>query len=151
MTLFIVSIAIALGVSFLCSIMEAALLSITPSKIAVIAERFPATGRICREFRKDIEKPIAVILILNTAAPYVRRLHRRRGIRRTVRQPLYLDFLSCIYRYDGSVYGDSAEDAGSAFQLAGDGIYCPDTQVSGLADESADRIGAPDQPSVRSA
>ena len=43
MTLFIVSIAIALGVSFLCSIMEAALLSITPSKIAVIAERFPAT------------------------------------------------------------------------------------------------------------
>ena len=68
MTLFIVSIAIALGVSFLCSIMEAALLSITPSKIAVIAERFPATGRICREFRKDIEKPIAVILILNTAA-----------------------------------------------------------------------------------
>lgn len=68
LTLFIVSIAIALGVSFLCSIMEAALLSITPSKIAVIAERFPATGRICREFRKDIEKPIAVILILNTAA-----------------------------------------------------------------------------------
>ena len=147
MTLFIVSIAIALGVSFLCSIMEAALLSITPSKIAVIAERFPATGRICREFRKDIEKPIAVILILNSAA-HTFGLHRRRGIRRTVRQPLYLDFLSCIYRYDGSVYGDSAEDAGSAFQLAGDGIYCPDTQVSGLADESADRIGAPDQPSV---
>lgn len=68
MTLFIVSIAIAFGVSFLCSIMEAALLSITPSQIAVISERSPAKGKICRDFKKDIEKPIAVILILNTAA-----------------------------------------------------------------------------------
>ncbi len=68
MTLFIVSIAVALGVSFLCSIMEAALLSITPSKIALISERHPKIGKICRDFKKDIEKPIAVILILNTAA-----------------------------------------------------------------------------------
>lgn len=68
MTLFIVSIAVALGVSFLCSIMEAALLSITPSRIAVISERHPKIGKICRDFKKDIEKPIAVILILNTAA-----------------------------------------------------------------------------------
>lgn len=68
MTLFIVSIAVALGVSFLCSIMEAALLSITPSRIALISERHPKIGKICRDFKKDIEKPIAVILILNTAA-----------------------------------------------------------------------------------
>ena len=68
MTLFIASIAIALGVSFLCSIMEAALLSLTPSKLALISERSPVIGRICAHFKKDIEKPIAVILILNTAA-----------------------------------------------------------------------------------
>ena len=68
MTLFIASIAIALGVSFLCSIMEAALLSLTPSKLALFSERSPVIGRICAHFKKDIEKPIAVILILNTAA-----------------------------------------------------------------------------------
>ena len=48
--------------------MEAALLSITPSRIALISERHPKIGKICRDFKKDIEKPIAVILILNTAA-----------------------------------------------------------------------------------
>lgn len=68
MTLFIASIVIALTVSFLCSIMEAALLSLTPSKLALISERSPVIGRICAHFKKDIEKPIAVILILNTAA-----------------------------------------------------------------------------------
>ena len=68
MTTFIISIAVALGVSFLCSIMEAALLSITPSKIAMISEKSPLIGRLCNKFKQDIEKPIAVILILNTAA-----------------------------------------------------------------------------------
>ncbi|WP_288561686.1 DUF21 domain-containing protein, partial [uncultured Victivallis sp.] len=68
MTLLIVSIAVAMSVSFLCSVMEAALLSITPSKIALIAEKRPRIGSICRRFKEDIEKPIAVILILNTAA-----------------------------------------------------------------------------------
>lgn len=68
MSTFIISIAIALGVSFLCSVMEAALLSITPSRIALISEKSPMTGRLCNQFKQDIEKPIAVILILNTAA-----------------------------------------------------------------------------------
>ena len=68
MTLLIVSIAVAMSVSFLCSVMEAALLSITPSKIALIAEKRPRIGSICRRFKEDIEKPSAVILILNTAA-----------------------------------------------------------------------------------
>ncbi len=68
MTLFIVSIAVAMSVSFLCSVMEAALLSITPSKMALIAQKHPRIGSICRMFKEDIEKPIAVILILNTTA-----------------------------------------------------------------------------------
>ena len=68
MATFIISIAVALGVSFLCSVMEAALLSITPSKIAMITEKSPLIGRLCNKFKQDIEKPIAVILILNTAA-----------------------------------------------------------------------------------
>lgn len=68
MTLFVCSILAALSVSFLCSLMEAALLSITPSKIAVLLERTPAIGHLCQKFKDDIEKPIAVILILNTSA-----------------------------------------------------------------------------------
>lgn len=68
MTVFIVSILIALSVSFLCSVMEAALLSITPSKLALISEKSPAAGRLCRKLKENIERPIAVILILNTAA-----------------------------------------------------------------------------------
>ena len=36
MTLLIVYVALALGVSFLCSVLEAVLLSITPSYVAVL-------------------------------------------------------------------------------------------------------------------
>ena len=68
MVLFISGISIALIVSFLCSVMDAALLSITPSKIALMMEKSPKIGMICQNFKEDIEQPIAVILILNTAA-----------------------------------------------------------------------------------
>ena len=68
MTVFIISIAVAMGVSFLCSIMEAALLSLNPGKLAVLARDYPVTGKICRKFKDNLERPIAVILLLNTAA-----------------------------------------------------------------------------------
>ncbi len=50
MTIFIVSIAVALCVSFLCSLMEAALLSLTPSQVADLSSRHPGTGAIWRGF-----------------------------------------------------------------------------------------------------
>ena len=68
MTLFIISVSVALFVSFICSVLEATLLSLTPSQLADLSERRPAAGRIWQSFKTDIEKPIAVILILNTAA-----------------------------------------------------------------------------------
>ncbi len=68
MTTLILAITIAMGVSFLCSIMEAAILSLNPGKLALLQQRNPRAGKICSEFKKNIEKPIAVILILNTAA-----------------------------------------------------------------------------------
>jgi putative hemolysin len=68
MIVFIVSVMTALCISFLCSVLEAALLSLTPSQIAGISQRRPAIGAICQSFKDDIEKPIAVILVLNTAA-----------------------------------------------------------------------------------
>ncbi len=68
MFVLILAICIAMGVSFLCSIMEAAILSLNPGKLAVLQQRNPKAGKLCSEFKKNIEKPIAVILILNTAA-----------------------------------------------------------------------------------
>lgn len=57
-----------MAVSFLCSVMEAAILSINPGKIALLAKKYPKAGKICAKFKDDIEKPISVILILNTTA-----------------------------------------------------------------------------------
>ncbi len=68
MTVFIISVAVALCVSFVCSVMEAALLSLTPSQVADLSTHYPLVGTIWRGFKANIERPIAVILILNTAA-----------------------------------------------------------------------------------
>lgn len=68
MWLFVSAVALALGVSFLCSLLEAALLSLTPSQVARMSERHPAAGRIWQSFKGRIDRPIAVILILNTTA-----------------------------------------------------------------------------------
>lgn len=68
MTIFVVSVAVALCISFICSLMEAALLSLTPSQVADLSTRHPQIGTIWRGFKTNIERPIAVILILNTAA-----------------------------------------------------------------------------------
>ena len=68
MTLFVVSVLVAMTVSFICSLLEAALLSLSPSQLADISERRPAVGRVWQGFKTNIERPIAAILILNTAA-----------------------------------------------------------------------------------
>ena len=68
MTIFVASVAVALCISFLCSLMEAALLSLTPSQVADLSARHPKIGTIWRGFKTNIERPIAAILILNTAA-----------------------------------------------------------------------------------
>ncbi len=66
--LFVGSIAVALVLSHLCSLLEAALLSITPSQLASLRQKHPRSGKIVFALKHDIEKPIAVILIVNTAA-----------------------------------------------------------------------------------
>jgi putative hemolysin len=68
MWLFLLSVAGALLISALCSLMEAALLSLRPSQIAQISARSPQVGAVWRDFKREIERPIAAILILNTAA-----------------------------------------------------------------------------------
>lgn len=68
MTLLIVYISIALLFSFLCSIYEAVLLSITTAHISVLEQEGKTYGPLLRELKSDINKPLAAILTLNTIA-----------------------------------------------------------------------------------
>jgi len=68
MGLFVGSVAFALIVSFFCSLSEATVLSLTPGEVANIQGRHPRIGRIWVHFKKTIDRPIVVILVLNTVA-----------------------------------------------------------------------------------
>ena len=57
-----------LGFSFLCSILEAVILSVTPSYVVAITKRRPRTGHLLARFKRDAERPLAAILALNTIA-----------------------------------------------------------------------------------
>jgi CBS domain containing-hemolysin-like protein len=64
----VLAVTVALLVSALCSLLEATLLSLTPSQVAELTGRRPRIGRIWQRFKENIEKPIAVILLINTTA-----------------------------------------------------------------------------------
>ncbi|MBV1884576.1 MAG: hemolysin family protein [Pseudomonadales bacterium] len=66
MTLLIVYAATALIISFLCSIAEAVLLSVTMAYISVLEQEEKSSGSLLRELKGDINKPLAAILTLNT-------------------------------------------------------------------------------------
>jgi len=68
MTLLILYVLLALGVSFLCSVMEAVLLSVTPSYIASLEQKGQSVAVKLRELKKDIDRPLSAILSLNTIA-----------------------------------------------------------------------------------
>jgi CBS domain containing-hemolysin-like protein len=68
MTLLIVYITIALLFSFLCSIFEAVLLSVTTAHISVLEQEDKSSGPLLRDLKGDINKPLAAILTLNTIA-----------------------------------------------------------------------------------
>jgi len=68
MTLLVFYLFLAIGVSFLCSILEAVLLSITPSHIAVMNERGHGSGKLLRSLKRDIDRPLSAILTVNTFA-----------------------------------------------------------------------------------
>ena len=65
---FIASVATAVITSHICSMLEAAILSLSPSQLATLRQRNPKNGRIVSALKREIDKPVAVILILNTAA-----------------------------------------------------------------------------------
>ena len=68
MTLLIIYLTIAIGVSFVCSILEAVLLSITPSYIESMANQHPRRGKILSRIKNRLDQSISSILILNTFA-----------------------------------------------------------------------------------
>lgn len=68
MILLIVFVTITVLFSFLCSISEAVLLSVTTAHISVLEQEEKSSGPLLRELKNDINKPLAAILTLNTIA-----------------------------------------------------------------------------------
>ena len=64
----IISLSTALICSHICSLMEAALLSLTPSQLGDLRRKSPSIGKLVQKLKSDIDNPLAVILIINTAA-----------------------------------------------------------------------------------
>ena len=68
LTLLIVYVALAIGVSFLCSILEAVLLSITPAYVGALSETNPPLAEQLKSLKADVDRPLSAILTLNTIA-----------------------------------------------------------------------------------
>jgi CBS domain containing-hemolysin-like protein len=68
MTLLFVYLGLAIGVSFLCSILEAILLSVSQSYIAMLENDDRSSGSLMRNLKDDIDRPLSAILTLNTFA-----------------------------------------------------------------------------------
>lgn len=68
MLIFIAAVSLVLVVSFLCSIFESVLLSLTRPQIELMARTKKRAARLLTRFKENMDVPIAAILILNTAA-----------------------------------------------------------------------------------
>ena len=68
MILLLFYIALALGVSFICSIAEAVILSVSSAYISVLEKQQHKSGILLREQVQNINNPLAAILTLNTVA-----------------------------------------------------------------------------------
>ncbi len=68
MSLLIAYFFLALGVSFICSLLESVILSITHSQIGTLVKNNPQKGSLVQRLKDDINRPLAAILTLNTIA-----------------------------------------------------------------------------------
>ena len=68
MTLLIVYMVAAIVISFLCSVMEAVLLSISPSYVALLRKKQPELAKQLEKLKNNVDQPLAAILTLNTVA-----------------------------------------------------------------------------------
>ena len=68
MTLLVIYLLIAIGVSFLCSVLEAVLLSVTHGYVETELTKRPRRAKVLKEVKNDLDESISSILILNTFA-----------------------------------------------------------------------------------
>lgn len=68
MGLLIFYLSLAIGVSYLCSMLEAVLLSVSHSYIAIMERKGSRSGKLLRDYKEDIDRPLSAILSLNTIA-----------------------------------------------------------------------------------
>ncbi len=68
MTLIIVLFCTTIGISFLCSMLEAVLLSSTSAYIGVLIKENKRSGRLLEHLKENIDRPISAILTLNTVS-----------------------------------------------------------------------------------
>ena len=68
MLIFLTAVGVVLVVSFLCSIFESVLLSLTRPQIEVLGREHARAASLLADFKENMDVPIAAILILNTAA-----------------------------------------------------------------------------------
>jgi CBS domain containing-hemolysin-like protein len=68
MLIFLTAVSVVLVVSFLCSIFESVLLSLTRPQIEVLSREHARAASLLAGFKENMDVPIAAILILNTAA-----------------------------------------------------------------------------------
>jgi len=67
-TLIIVFFLVSIIASFLCSVLEAVLLSISPPYAQRQVTETPPIGKALTEYRNNVDRPLAAILTLNTIA-----------------------------------------------------------------------------------
>ncbi|QIB67057.1 CNNM domain-containing protein [Kineobactrum salinum] len=68
MTLLLIAIGLALGISFICSVAEAVLLSVTTAYTTLLEQEGRSSGRRLRALKQDVDRPLSAILTLNTIA-----------------------------------------------------------------------------------
>jgi CBS domain containing-hemolysin-like protein len=68
MTLLITYISLALGLSFICSLLEATLLTITPAAVSGAKQNGAKWAARMEMLKADIDRPLSAILTLNTIA-----------------------------------------------------------------------------------
>lgn len=68
MTTLLLVISLSLGISFICSVLEAVLLSVSHAYVALLEDRGDPAGPLLARLRQSIDEPIAAILTLNTIA-----------------------------------------------------------------------------------
>ena len=68
MGLLLLFAAFSIFFSFMCSILEAALLSFTPAYIKIKKQEGKHYAEVLANFKKDIDKPLIAILTINTVA-----------------------------------------------------------------------------------